>query len=132
MRELCLLLPRISIFIFVGWLLLNNTPSISVRSQSATLTSNQSSSYFQEYKIPTNNSVPGPITVAPDGKVWFIEANPSKLAAFNPLTHNFTEYSFPPAYISAQDLTTVPRGDLWFTLLGSNAIGSYNISSRSF
>src|SRR5713101_9144542 len=109
---------------------------MSVRSPSATLTSNQSSSYFQEYeiptKMPTNNSAPGPITVAPDGKVWFIEANPSKLAAFNPLTHNFTEYSFPPAYISAQDLTTVPRGDLWFTLLGSNAIGSYNISSRSF
>jgi len=90
--------------------------------------------------MPTNNSAPGPITVAPDGKVWFIEANPSKLAAFNPLIHNFTEYlfqnsssfSFTPAYISAQDLTTDPRGDLWFTLLGANAIGSFNISSRSF
>ena len=52
----------------------------------------KSTSYVQEYEVPTLCSQPLSIKVAPDGNVWFVESNVGQIAKFDPTTEKFTEF----------------------------------------
>ena len=52
----------------------------------------KSTSYVQEYKIPTLCTQPLAIKVAPDGNVWFVESNVGQIAKFDPISEKFTEF----------------------------------------
>jgi virginiamycin B lyase len=52
----------------------------------------KSTSYVQEYKIPTLCTQPLAIKVAPDGNVWFVESNVGQIAKFDPISERFTEF----------------------------------------
>ncbi len=47
-----------------------------------------------QYAIPTADSRPAGIAVAPDGGVWFVEEKAKKLGRFDPATETFAEYPF--------------------------------------
>ena len=83
------------------------------------------------FNIPTANSIPQGITLAPDGTVWFAEAGSTKLAEFNPDSCaggscTINEHS-PPFELSAPVQVAVDNNDIvWFTDHGSNEFGSFN------
>ena len=52
----------------------------------------KSTSFVKEYQIPTLCTQPIAIKVAPDGNVWFIEANVGNIAKFDPVSETFTEF----------------------------------------
>jgi streptogramin lyase len=78
---------------------------------------------FNEFAIPTSNSVPQGITLGPDGALWFTETLGNNIGRIS-TTGVITEYQIPGGSSSPQGITTGPDGSLWFTMLGTNAIGS--------
>ena len=52
----------------------------------------KSTSYVNEYEIPTLCTQPLAIKVAPDGNVWFVESNVGQIAKFDPISETFTEF----------------------------------------
>jgi virginiamycin B lyase len=55
---------------------------------------------MSEYAVPTSNSGPFGIAVAPDSSIWFTEANASKAAVLDPSSGTVTEVSTDTPYAS--------------------------------
>jgi streptogramin lyase len=71
-----------------------------------------------EYVIPTGNSLPGSITLGPDGALWFTEVNAEKIGRVT-VSGAFTEY---PLTARPLDITGGADGGVWF--LESNVVTS--------
>jgi virginiamycin B lyase len=85
-----------------------------------------------EFPIPTAKSTPIPITLGPDGALWFIEeacsdfncdTNTAKIARIT-TTGVITE--FPPSSDFLADIVTAPDGALWFPDDGCNGVPGCN------
>jgi hypothetical protein len=50
---------------------------------------------IQEFPIPTPESEPTGIGVAPNGRVWYVGRKGNQIGYFDPMTGDFTEYSYP-------------------------------------
>jgi len=80
-----------------------------------------------EYVLPNPQSVPGSITLGPDGNLWFTDSFPGGngfLSVIGKVTTSgvFTEYPVPASDSSAQQITLGPDGNLWFTDCRGNNI----------
>ncbi|MGD1092164.1 MAG: hypothetical protein ABSB35_09245 [Bryobacteraceae bacterium] len=73
-----------------------------------------------EFPLPTPKSFPGPITVGPDGALWFGEGYRIGRIAVN---GTITEYSTPGTNPGILGIVTGPDGALWFTDQNNNWIG---------
>ncbi len=102
--------------------------------------STATSPYIQEFPLPTQQAIPGPIAVAPNGTVWFAETNASSLAKFS-LAQGFKEFPFRnssnyilPSYATKaiNSVATDPKGNVWFTFSSANAFGTFNTTSQAF
>jgi virginiamycin B lyase len=90
-----------------------------------------------EYPIPTPNSAPTGIDVAPDGVVWFTERDGVKLAEFRPALGSFVERPIPLKLFlggetSTRDLVVQNEDLIWFTAPKADAVLAYQISVDDF
>jgi streptogramin lyase len=76
-----------------------------------------------EFPVPTASSNPWGITAAPDGNLWFTEANGSKIGEINPTTHAISEFA---SGASPRMITAGPDGNLWFAEFWADKIGMIN------
>lgn len=95
----------------------------------------------KEYPLPTANSGPAGVAVAPDGTLWLVEANKAKLAKFDPVTETFTEYSYSallPAGGTVSTANTLPdvavqdNNEIWLTVPGSHMVVAYQVDRDKF
>lgn len=94
---------------------------------------------IQEYAVPTANSMPAGIAVAPNGQVWFVESKGNKVGRFDPNTEQFiAEYIYwensslcgglsgaHPENIVVQNNNTV-----WFTLPDKDRVINFTLSTN--
>jgi virginiamycin B lyase len=85
-----------------------------------------------EFLVPTHHSGPAGITEGPDGKLWFVENNASKLAAFDVGTQTFLEYRIPTRNSFPVRIAADSFGNLWFTESGVDKIGEFTIATQTF
>ena len=79
----------------------------------------KSTTYVQEFSIPTPCTNPLAIVTDYDGNVWFTQTNTGMLAKFDPTTETFTEYDnalWPPGGRSMMwGIDYAPDGSIWYT-----------------
>ncbi|KAF6247163.1 lyase [Nitrosopumilus sp. b3] len=79
----------------------------------------KSTTFIQEYSIPTLCTNPLAIVSDYDGNIWFTETNTGNLAKFDPITETFIEYenpSWPPGGRSMMwGIDYAPDGTVWYT-----------------
>src|ERR1700729_2308089 len=76
---------------------------------------------YTQYPVPTTQSDPHNITTGPDGNMWFVENNTSKIGKITP-SGEITEYNLPTDHSAPTNITTGPDGALWFTEAGAGQI----------
>ncbi len=95
----------------------------------------------QEYPIPTANSKPSGIAVAPDGIVWFVEENAKKLGRFDPAGETFDEYSFADLLPDIQpeisaavaaDVAVQSSVKIWLTMPGYHTVLQFDVDRGRF
>ena len=82
-----------------------------------------------ELSVPTPNSSPGDLSVAPDGTVWFTEgyeAGAGRLGRIDPITNVITEVPFPSPRGGLDGIKVDGAGNVWFVELRDNRIGRYS------
>lgn len=83
---------------------------------------NPANGQITEYAIPTANSRPMGIAIAPNGDVWFAEKDGDKIARFKPATATFDEYSFTTPGAKPEDVATSSNDSIWFTAPGLKSV----------
>jgi virginiamycin B lyase len=83
-----------------------------------------------ELTLPTANSVPGDLTTAPDGTIWFTEGYEGgtakgKIAHLNPDTNAVTEFTPPNIPSLCDGIAVAPSGAVWFVENDDNNIACY-------
>jgi streptogramin lyase len=84
--------------------------------------------------IPTANSRPTGIDVAPDGQIWFAEAT-GRLGRLDPITRRITEFAFSsdlPATPHVEQLRVLNDREIWFTLPDHDRVVRFNSVNRQF
>jgi streptogramin lyase len=79
-----------------------------------------------QYQIPTANSVPRGIDVAPDGMVWFAQENGNKLARLDPGSGSFVEYLYGTANAQFHDVAVQTTGTIWVAAPGVQRIVAFS------
>ena len=84
----------------------------------------------------------GPITITPDGKIWFASsqgAGPgtdSYLGVIDPATHAITQFTLPASTSDARSLilgiAATPDGNLWYTQADPLEIGMFDPKTQTF
>jgi len=95
------------------------------------LASPGTSNGITEYQVPTPGGVNGGggIVTGPDGALWFIEPQPSKIGRLDPAlaspgtSNGITEYPIPTAASLPVEIVVGPDGKLWFGESSGNNIG---------
>lgn len=85
-----------------------------------------------EYTIPTPNSSPTGIDVAPDGQIWFTERDGNKLGRFDPIGATFTEISYTTAGGQLEHIAVAGDGRIWFTAPPLHRVVEYRPSNGTF
>ncbi len=79
----------------------------------------KSTTFVQEFSIPTPCTNPLAIVTDYDGNVWFTQTNTGMIAKFDPTTETFTEYDnslWPPGARSMMwGIDYAPDGSIWYT-----------------
>ena len=83
-----------------------------------------------ELTLPTVNSVPGDLTMAPDGTIWFTEGYEGgtakgKIAQLNPETNTVTEFTPPNLPSLCDGIAIAASGAVWFVENNDNNIACY-------
>lgn len=86
------------------------------------------------YELPTPDSRPAGLDVAPNGEIWIVAGN-GRLVRFTPSTETFTEIVYSNEMAGAQRGITLRyqnERDIWFTLPDAGAVGNYNSVTERF
>ncbi len=86
------------------------------------------------YTLPTPDSRPAGLDLAPNGDVWIVAGN-GRLVRFDPLTESFTEILYSDEMAGAQRGITLRyqnERNIWFTLPDANAVGNSNTVTERF
>ena len=79
----------------------------------------RSTTYVQEFSIPTVCTNPLGITTDYDGNVWFGQTNTGRVAMFDPVTEEFAEYDNPTWPLGTRSMmwgmAYAPDGHVWYT-----------------
>lgn len=84
---------------------------------------------FTEYTVPTPNSAPSGIDVAPNGDVWFTERDGNQIGRFDPATEMFDEYPYNIEDGKPEDIAVLNDSSVWFTAPGVNRVVEYRPSA---
>lgn len=87
---------------------------------------------FQQYSIPTLDSKPLGIAVAPDGKLWFAENASNKLGRFDPATETFKEYMYGTLGAELEAVSAVAGGVVWVTAPALNRVLGFDEDTEQF
>lgn len=97
---------------------------------------NVSNGQIDEFAIPTANSEPTGIDVAPNGRVWFLEQNANQLAELDPGAGTVVEHLYTPSFGQAhgelEDVTIVNNDVIWFSARDRNEIVRYEAGADKF
>lgn len=88
----------------------------------------------QLYTIPTPDSRPTGIDIAPDGQVWYA-GNAGQIGKFDPASSTFTEYVFPDDFYLAprvEQLRFQNSRSIWFSQPDNNSVGNFNSVTGEF
>jgi len=97
--------------------------AVSVSTASGASSFTLSDSYTMViHPLPTNNSAPLAIAVAPDGVVWFLEETTNRLGSYDPSSGAFQEFLIPSTHSTPQALISDAEGNIWFTELSTNKL----------
>lgn len=80
----------------------------------------------KEFSIPTANSFPVGIVVAPNGIVWFAQQNAHQIGRLDPATGKITEFKTPTPNSGPVGITVGADNHIWFTEAFANKIGRFN------
>lgn len=86
------------------------------------------------YDLPSPDSRPTGLDIAPNGDIWIAVAN-GRLVRFAPDTATFVEYIFPDIMRSAPRALAIRyqnERNIWFTMPDANALGNYNSVTDRF
>lgn len=96
----------------------------------------KSSSYVQEYQIPTPCTQPLAITSDHEGNVWFGQVNTGMVSKFNPSTKEFTEFENPVWPDGARSMLWgmdySPDGSIWYTDEGFDSVWTFDIETKKY
>jgi virginiamycin B lyase len=81
---------------------------------------------FQEWDIPTSNSLPHDPTAAPDGSLWYTGMNSNTLGRLDPVTGKIKEYPLKTSNSGPHGLVADDKGNIWFTANYKGYIGRLN------
>jgi virginiamycin B lyase len=81
---------------------------------------------IQNYIIPTPDSKPTGIAVAPDGMVWFAQENGNKLSRLDPASGFIEEYAYGTPNALFHDLTVQTNGIVWVAAPGVQRIVAFS------
>jgi virginiamycin B lyase len=77
----------------------------------------------RDFAVPTADSYPEGILVAPDGMVWFTEQNGHRIGRLDVLAGTITEYPTPTLNSGPVGITIGPDNNIWFTEAYAGKIG---------
>lgn len=78
---------------------------------------------IRQFSLPTANSFPVGMVVAPDGTLWFAEQNSYQIGQLDPKTGTISEFKTPTPNSGPVGITVGPDGAIWFTEAFANKIG---------
>jgi len=93
---------------------------------------------IDEFTIPTPNSLPHGIAIAPNGHIWFTEYATDQIGRFNPVTETFTEYPYIPSStanstpLGLTDLAVSRQNILWLTASESDQVIYFDPDANLF
>jgi len=91
---------------------------------------------INEYSIPTADSGPTGIDVAPNGRVWFLEQEANQLAELDPDAGAVVEHLYTPSFGQPQgeleDVVVMSNEIIWFSARARNEIVRYGVSADAF
>lgn len=87
-----------------------------------------SSGDITEYPIPTTNSQPTGIDIAPDGTVWFLQRGANQIASFQPTENQFEEYPYTLAGGQLENVRVQNDDRIWFTAPGVDRLVGFRPS----
>ena len=91
---------------------------------------------INEYAIPTANSAPTGVDVAPNGRIWFVEQDANQLAELDPGSGTIVEHLYTPAFGQAygelEDVAVATNNTIWFSARERNEIVRYEVGSDEF
>jgi virginiamycin B lyase len=76
---------------------------------------NTANGLFTEFVVPTPNSKPAGIGLAPDGTVWFVERAGNNVSRLNPASGTFTVFPYPAADAALEDVFVQNDDSIWVT-----------------
>ena len=76
--------------------------------------------------MPTPNSFPRRMEIAPDGMIWVGEFNAGKMARFDPKTETFKEYQLPGPDPSPYSMGFDADGYLWYDSHRMDVVGRFD------
>ncbi len=83
-----------------------------------------------EYDVPTPNSGPSDIDVAPDGTVWFAESNSNQLAVLRPTDGTIQEFDIGRVATSLDRIDARSPAIVWTTAPGINMLFGFRRASN--
>lgn len=87
---------------------------------------------IQEFAIPTANSAPTGIAVAPNGHIWFTERAGNRLGRFTPGSNTIDEFPYPTTNAQLEDLAIGGDGKIWATAPEINRVINYNLATGQY
>jgi virginiamycin B lyase len=82
-----------------------------------------------EWTMPTANSYPRRMEIAPDGMIWIGEFNAGKMARFDPKGQTFKEYVLPGPDPTPYALGFDADGNLWYDSHRQDTIGRLEVKT---
>jgi virginiamycin B lyase len=81
---------------------------------------------FTEWTMPTEQSFPRRLEIAPDGMIWVGEFNSGKMARFDPATQTFKEYKLPGPDPTPYAMGFDADGYLWYDSHRMDLLGRFD------
>ncbi len=86
-----------------------------------------------EFTLPTVNSKPTGIALAPDGLIWVVQSATDKLASFDPTTQQFTEYQYVTSNgTDFEDIAIGSDNRIWITAPKLNGVVFFSTINKEF
>lgn len=86
-----------------------------------------------EFTIPTANSKPTGLAVAPDGLIWVAQSATDKLTSFDPATQQFKEYQYVTSNgTEFEDIAIDGANGIWMTAPKLNGVVFFSVNTKEF
>lgn len=87
---------------------------------------------IHEFVVPTPESAPTSLKLAPDGSVWFTLRAASKIGRLDRASGKIVEYEIPTPDSQPTGLAVSPEGMVWFTEKKASKVGRFDPRTETF